>query len=187
MRVLQVLSMVLMLGSIGTVAEAQTRVGAYFATGLGGQGTAEQDGFEGDFDLDPTIGVGLRFEIPVGDLFHLGPFAEFDSYKGDGADGRDIGLDAGLMLRLGPTLQVGTMNLEVYGAIPVGFTAFLADANDSTLLGLNVGALGGAQLHVSSRVAVMLEVGWQMHRVYDDGASLTTNQAKLQVGAMLLL
>ena len=47
--------------------------------------------------------------------------------------------------------------------------------------------LAGAQLHVNERVAVMLEMGWQMHRVYEDDASLTANQAKLQLGAMLLL
>ena len=184
MRVLQVLSMVLLLGS---VAEAQPRVGAYLATGLGGEGTAEQGGFSGDFDLDPTVGVGVRLELPVGELLHLSPFAEFDAYKADGADGRDLGIDAGLMLRVGPTLDVGTMRLEVYGAIPVGFSAYFPDGSDETMLGFNVGAMGGAQLHVNERVAVMLEMGWQMHRVYEDEASLTANQAKLQLGAMLLL
>ncbi len=184
MRVLPVLAMVLMLGS---VAEAQSRVGAYFAAGLGGQGTAEQGGFEGDFDLDPTIGVGLRFEVPAGDLLHISPFAEFDAYKADGADGRDLGIDAGVMLRIGPTLDLGGMNLEVYGAIPVGFSAYFPDSSDITMLGFNVGALAGAQLHVNERVAVMLEMGWQMHRVYEDDANLSANQAKLQLGAMLLL
>jgi len=185
MRVLQLLSMVLLLGSVS--AEAQSRVGVYLASGLGGQGTAEQGGFSGDFDLDPTVGVGMRFELPVGELLHLSPFAEFDAYKADGADGRDLGIDAGLMLRVGPTLEVGTMRLEVYGALPVGFSVYFPDSSDETMLGFNVGAMAGAQLHVNERVAVMLEMGWQMHRVYEDEASLMANQAKLQLGAMLLL
>lgn len=186
MRVLSVSSLVLMLGTV-SAAEAQSRVGAYFASGLGGQGTAEQGGFSGDFDLDPTVGVGLRFEVPVGELLHLSPFAEFDAYKADGASGRDLGVDAGLMLRIGPTLDLGAMRLEVYGGIPLGFSAYFPDSSDETMLGFNVGAMAGAQLHVNERVAVMLEMGWQMHRVYEDDANLTANQAKLQLGAMLLL
>ena len=187
MRVLKLIPMVLLLGSVADSAEAQTRVGAYFAAGLGGQGTAEQGGFSGDFDLDPTLGVGLRLEVPVGDLIHVSPFAEFDAYKADGASGRDLGLDAGVMLRVGPRLDLGAVDLEVYGAIPIGFSAYFPDADDVTMLGFNVGAMAGAQLHVNERVAVMLEMGWQMHRVYEDEANLTANQAKLQLGAMLLL
>ena len=191
MRGLKVLSMVLALAAVdaelSAEIEAQARVGAYFSSGLGGQGRAEQGGFSGDFDLDPTVGVGLRLELPVGTLVHLGPFAEFDAYKADGASGRDLGVDTGLMLRVGPTFDVGTMKLEVYGALPLGFTAYFPDAVDETMLGFTVGALAGAQLHVHERVAVMLEMGWQMHRVYEDDASLTANQAKLQLGALLLL
>lgn len=187
MRVLQVLSMVLLLGSVAEVAEAQTRVGAYLGAGLGGQGTAEQGGFSGDFDLDPTLGVGLRLEVPAGELIHISPFAEFDAYKADGASGRDLGIDAGVMLRVGPRLDLGAVDLEVYGALPVGFSVYFPDSSDVTMLGFNVGVMAGAQLHVNERVAVMLEMGWQMHRVYEDDANLSANQAKLQLGAMLLL
>ncbi len=172
--------------AMSTPTEAQSRIGVNLSTGFGGQATAEVGGLSGDADLDPSVGASVRFEIPVGEVLHLGPIASVDSYKLDGASGRDLGLDAGMLVRAGHTLDIG-MPLEVYGAVPFGFSAYFADGNEDTALGFNVGVLAGAQLHVAESIAVMLEMGWHMHRVYQDDVTLMTNQMKMHIGALFLL
>ena len=167
-----------------------TQFEAYLVTGFGGSVSLSQDGFgSGDADLDPTVGLGLRLDLPLGDMITLGPIAELHSYQTDGATGRDLALDAGLVLRVGHVFNAGGMDLDVYGAVPAGFTVYFPDDDfdSDNFIGFNVGLFGGAQLFVTRRVGIMAEMGWQLHNVYNDESTLTANQFRMNVGAVLRL
>ena len=158
-----------------------TRVSAYFTL----QGCCEAhadnlDDSRGDFsyDLDPSVGFGVRAERRIMDFIALGGLFEMVAVKADNGPlfaeyDRDFLLDFDLFAKVLVefSLKQG-MGLELYGLLPFGFSVGLADDiplvdEDVTGFGINLGALGGAML-VFEKFGIFTELGFRHHSLWDE-------------------
>ncbi len=169
----------------------------YFLLGMGGEADTEVDPDiipGNEVDLDPTVGFGVRVERPMLPFLTLGALPEFGAIKAGGADpAADSALDlAPLAPGRSSTTLDRTMSLEIYGAIPFGYSYLRLEDNDilESPHGFNLGVLVGAQLFIG-RIGVMTEFGWRRHQLYDEEGDfdieMTWNQAALNFGAVMLL
>lgn len=194
------LALVLVSASLPSLVSAQrndgARFSAYFALGAGGEGDVEADGPFGfgdfEFDLDPTLGFGLRFEKPIADLVSLGGLFEMGGYKADDVDrDADLYFDFDVYAKIGPRLDINNnLDLEVYGFVPFGFSIYRPDDDGSdAMFGLNFGFGGGAALYVGS-FGFFAEIGMRHRRVYDEqndvDVRLATTQAMLNFGGTIV-
>lgn len=184
-RMIVLLSGALALVSLASVstAEAQsverfrssdTRVTGYFSVNVCCEGHVEDlDGpFDGDFDLDPGIGFGLRVERRVADWLAIGGLFEFMAAKSDGVDDRFFFIDADIFGKVMHEFQLSSsMGLEVYGLVPFGFTAGIDGDEtfgyDVRAFGLNTGLLAGAML-LLEHFGIVFEMGFRHHTVWDE-------------------
>ncbi len=173
-------------------AEAQRRARAqaggsfdvYGAFGAGG--SIDGPGF--DVDLDTTLGFGVRYIATQGNgQALLGPMLEVLAWQADAPDAdRRVILDPGLFLGIGQRFQRRRLGWEIYGAFPITF-AYASDfpGRDASGLGFSVGALLGNKLWIGRRLALLVEVGWRLHQLFDDGDGATFQQAGINAGVAL--
>lgn len=161
------------------------RLQPYFLLGFGGE--ADAGGASGD--LDPTVGLGARFEAPVYDYIVVGGLLEWATFKLDLVDDRDHLLDIDAFVKGRYVLDAGGMPLELYALLPVGFSAAFFDSAlaDDTAIGWNLGLMFGGTLFVSDSIGVFAEIGFMHHGLtLDTGAGevdVDANQARLNLGA----
>lgn len=193
-------ALALVSATLPSLASAQSRddvrLSLYFALGAGGEIDFDTDaafGF-GDFeaDLDPTLGFGLRFEKPVVPYLSVGGLFEMGGYKIDDVErDADLYFDFDVYAKIGPRLDLsGDLDLEVYGFLPIGFTLFRPDGDNSdNMFGFNLGVGGGAALYVGS-FGFFAEIGMRHRRVYDEpndiDVRLATTQAMLNFGGTIV-
>lgn len=146
------------------------RVMLYFLGEVGGEANVEVGGFEGDANLDATLGFGTRFEAPISDFFAIGGGFEFFSLKVDDFDrDGDFGIDIYGVGKGRHVIEITpSIDLEVFGALLLGFTAFFGeDGNYESAFGFNLGLLGGAALMIG-RIGIMTELGLRHRHVYGE-------------------
>jgi len=160
--------------SVERFRSSDTRVTGYFALTACCEGRLiDLDGpSEGEFDLDPGIGFGLRAERRVANWLAVGGLFELLAAKIDGVDDRFFFIDADLFGKVMYELQLsGSMSLEVYGLIPFGFTAGLDGdetfGDEVRAFGLNTGLLAGAML-LLEHFGIVLEMGLRHRSVWDE-------------------
>ncbi|MCB9603255.1 MAG: outer membrane beta-barrel protein [Sandaracinus sp.] len=187
-----------LVSALPSLASAQS-LSAYFALGAGGELHVDTDdgpfGIDGDFeaDLDPSLGAGVRLDVPVASIVSVGGLFEMGGYKVDDTDrDADLYFDFDLYAKIGPRFDVsGDLDLEVYGLLPFGFSIFRPDDDDSdNMFGINLGFGGGAALYMG-RFAFFAEIGMRHRRVYDEvndiDVRLSTTQAQFNFGATIVL
>ncbi|MEM1414751.1 MAG: hypothetical protein AAGH15_07615 [Myxococcota bacterium] len=176
---------------VAAPAEAQRR-GSRSAGGtfdvyaaFGAAGSIDGPGIEAD--LDTTIGFGVRFIATRGNAVALiGPMFELLAWQAEGADDRSLIFDPGLFLGVGRRFQRRSLGWELYGAFPLTF----AYANDfpgrsDAGLGFSLGALLGNKLWIGKRLAVLFEVGWRHHMLFESGDRASFNQVGIHAGLAL--
>lgn len=168
----------------------------YFALGAGGELDVETDAplGLGDYspDLDPTLGFGLRIEVPILSILSVGGLFEMGGYKADDVDREaDLYFDFDVFAKIGPTLELSQdLDLEIYGIVPFGFSIYRPDADDiDALKGLNFGFGGGAALYLG-KFAFFAEIGMRHRRVYDEvrdvDVRIASTQAMMNFGATIV-
>ena len=177
------------------------RLGAYLALGLGGEIDLDSDaaGASADSDADPTIGFGLRAEVPVHEYVAVGGLFELLTFESDVWDEREsvFDIDVWVKGRYRFELAPGVI-LEPYVGIPFGLTlAVLPDPNeadaDAVWPGFNIGVLAGAAVLFQERFGGFLELGWRHHQVFEEAntfigdfdLAIKTNQFALNIGFMV--
>ncbi|MFK7998332.1 MAG: hypothetical protein AB8H86_02000 [Polyangiales bacterium] len=162
------------------------RVSAHFALAFAGD--AETSSILGSIDvpLAPTLGAGVRFEYPVLKYLGIGALVELVSFNPEDLD-RQAALDLDILIKGRYPLSLGSSELVLYVAVPLGGTVlFVEDADNYR--GFNMGILGGAELVLGGGpLSLFAEFGWRYHGVGDDDVSLRTHQAALNLGASLIL
>ncbi len=174
--------------SVDHFKSSPTRVTGYFALTACCEGQViDLDGpDEGQFDLDPGIGFGIRVERRLADWMALGGMFEMLAAKADGVDDRFFFLDADIFAKVLHEIELsGSMGLEVYGLIPFGFTAGL-DGDDTfgdevRAFGLNTGLLAGAMLILDS-VGLMVELGFRHRSVWDEVDTFLGGRRDVRLG-----
>lgn len=164
------------------------RAGLHLALGFGGEARTDPDPFGIDADLAPTIGFGLRFEMPIVRFFSIGALIEFLSFNVDSplADERQQVLDLDLLLKGRYPIRVGTNELSPYLAVPFGGSVWFID-NADNYRGINTGLLGGVEFTLGSApLSLFAEFGWRFHSVKDDDIRVRTSQAALNIGGMFV-
>lgn len=148
-------------------------------------------------DLDPTIGIGLRLEVPLHEYVLMGGFLMISFWEIDGVDvDRNNLFDFDLLIGGRYTFDVGH-GLEVRLLLPVGFTLSLLDNDVETHAnagpGWNVGFWFGAMYPVHERVGLLLELGMLHHGANHEGeggrpdADGRMIQGTFNLGAAVLL
>lgn len=192
------LLVIVLASTLPSLAAAQNLSG-YFALGAGGELHFDADdgpfGIGGDFeaDLDPSLGAGVRFDVPVASIVSVGGLFEMGGYKVDDVDREaDLYFDFDVYAKIGPRIDLsGDLDVEVYGFLPFGFSIFRPDDDGiDNLVGLNLGFGGGASLYMG-RFAFFAEIGLRHRRVYDEvndiDVRISTTQAQLNFGAIVVL
>ena len=185
---------VLVLATWSTTASAQdgNRLAAHLALGAGGEVTIDPDDTgEADVDLDATVGLGIRYELVLGDLLSIAPMFEWLTYELDGFDvDREHIMNFDVFIKLrGTVYRSGTTNLELYGGIPVGFTVATRSefgGDDDPLLGFNLGVMGGLAAFFG-KFGVFVEIGWRGHQVWRNDVRYGANQAGIHLGGAIAL
>lgn len=184
------------------------RIAAHLALGLAGEYDASASsglgsGSTGDSNLEPSVGFGLRAEMPVLDFLSVGGMFEAITYEPDvrGSE-REWAFNFDLLLRLRYMFEVirGDLFLEPYLALPVGFTLgvlpLIGDDSDSAWPGWNIGALAGLAILTASRLGGFIELGWRHFDIYnsdrvpvvgDVDYQITVNELALNLGVMFML
>ncbi len=174
----------------------QQQVAGSLVLGFGGEAEISSDAGSASFDLDPTVGVGLRYQLPVSDLLSVGGLFEFRSFEEDQSTDRQSVLDLDLFLKASYGIVLGSRDLELYGLVPVGLSIGPTDDDldalgASTGFGFNLGLLAGAQLLVTENVGLFVEMGWRRHQVFYDSRfgdfDVTANQFAMNLGAAYVL
>lgn len=192
--------------TISPLAHAQDdvgtmRLGAYLALGLGGEIDLDSDAPAGsvDTDADPTVGFGLRAEVPVHEYVAVGGLFELLTFESDVWGERESVFDIDVWVKGRYRFELAPgLILEPYIGVPFGLSlAVLADPNDlasdAVWPGFNIGVLAGAAVLLQERFGAFLELGWRHHQVFaeantflgDIDFAVKTNQVALHLGFMV--
>jgi hypothetical protein len=180
------------------------RLAAHFALGVGGDADARSGALATSTSLDPTLGFGVRAEIPVLGYLALGGMFESRGFQPTASLFFSperywvFDFDAIVRVRYLFTVVEGAIILEPYLAVPHRLHPRQPPRRRRPLgaedawPGFNVGAMLGAYLHTSARLGVLLELGFRHHEAFTNnndgsGVSLATNQFALNVGLSYLL
>ncbi len=167
----------------------------FFALGAGGDLDIDGDSVD---DLDPTVGFGLRLDVPVLEYLTVGGQVGFNFWKTDAADEREMWIDLpDLILRLRYPVRLGNGLLEPYLGFLIGGTiSTIGDAdNKDTSYGWNTGILFGMQYFFTDALGLLFEVGWHHHAASHEAtipfigtveADYVTDQAALNFGFTVL-
>jgi hypothetical protein len=174
-------------------------LGIHLRLGFAGGLTYSTDAADTETDLDTTLGIGLRAEVPVLKFLSIGGLFEAAAYQTDipfFEDDTRWGLDFDFFVRGRYLFVFEDVAVEPYVALPIGFSlGFLQDpdspAEDEAWPGWNVGVLGG--IYVISKVGIggLFELGWRHHEAYNSNAiddlAVSTNELAMNVGAVFAL
>ncbi|MEO0324028.1 MAG: outer membrane beta-barrel protein [Myxococcota bacterium] len=174
----------------------QQQVAGTLVLGFGGEAEISGDGGSVSFDLDPTVGLGLRYQVPLSRRLSLGGLFEFRSFEEDQSTDRQSVLDFDLFVKASFGVVLGSKDVELYGLVPLGLSIGPTDDDldrlgASTGFGFNLGLLAGVQLLVTERVGLFVEMGWRRHQVFYDSdlgdVDVTANQFAMNLGAAYVL
>ena len=186
------LALVSMASTVTAAQESnRNRLVGYLALGAGGEVTVDPD-FAGsfDFDLDASVGLGLRYEILLGKLVSIAPMFEWLTYEPDDTfTDREHIIELGAFLKFRGIVSAGSVDLELYGGLPFCFAIATVDdsaADEDALLGFNLGVLGGIAAFFG-KFGVFFEVGWRGHQLWRNDVRYGANQAAINFGGMIAL
>jgi hypothetical protein len=164
--------------------------GLAFHMGFGG--SVSRNGVSSD--LDTTLGVSIRGDIPIIRYMLIGPLVNFGSWRPD-ISGSSHGyyLDIDFYLRGRIPIDLDKIGLSFWAGIPIGFTMNFLDGNlgaglDGFGIGWNVGVLVGGAVHFTPRFGMFSEIGWLQHKMSHDGrdgspsADFTLSQGIFNIG-----
>lgn len=172
------------------------RLSAYFALHVAGDADWNVGNASGSADLDPTVGFGVRGEVPLHDYFVVGGLFELLTFEADTTfdDEREAVMSFDLWARARYVFEVSRdMRIEPYVGVPFGLTLAVLNhpsGGDQVWAGFNTGVLAGALLRLGA-FGVFFELGWRHHQVYweqdtvfgDIEYKLVTNQMAMHFGA----
>lgn len=200
MRAFTIPSLMLMIGTLllaprSAAAQSQetaadaVRLSPYLLVGAGGE--ADPSNLPGEYDLDATVGLGIRLGVPVWDYIIVGGLFEWGAFEVEGVDDRDHLLDVDAFVGGRYVLDAADMALELHVLLPVGFSAAFFDndlVEDETGLGWNLGLLFGATLFVTDAIGVLVDIGFMHHGLnvdpdIGDDYEIDANQARFNFGA----
>ncbi|MEO0321797.1 MAG: outer membrane beta-barrel protein [Myxococcota bacterium] len=173
-------------------AELQQQLNAYLLLGFGGD--ASYDPGE-DVDLDPSVGLGLRYQAPLNANFAIGGLFEIRSFELDPDTNRQPVFDFDVFFKTGWIVAVGRSDFEVYGLAPFGLSIASEDevftGTNDTGIGFNLGLLAGGQWIIRERIGVFVEAGWRRHQIFSEEGGgdfdVATNQFAMNLGASYAL
>jgi hypothetical protein len=137
-------------------------------------------GFGGDFeansveaDLDSTLGLNLRVDIPVARYVLLGPLFQFGAWRPDVSGetpDRSYYMDIDLFVRGRIPIEADPTAFQVWAGVPIGLTlSFLGEETGLDLsgsgIGWNIGVLVGGAVHFSKKFGMFAEIGWLQHKM----------------------
>lgn len=165
------------------------RLALFGGVHLGGQ--AQQSSSFGDVSqqLGPAPTLGARLELPLGNAVVLGGFLDFVSIQGrnppPGADHVSL-VGAGLWIKLRMILDLQRSLIELYVGVPLGFSIWIppSTAYDPEA-GIVLGALAGAQAHITPRFAVFVETGFRFDYFKLSGSETSYFQGAVHGGLSL--
>ncbi len=182
----------------GASARDDGRVSLIFGGGFGGESALTVDpdidivdSITTESDLDPSITLGFRYTHPLHTYVTLAAEMRFVFWHPDGQDDRNTFYDFTVMPAARYVFDVGSLELEPYLGLPLGFTVNSLDEEPSDELGrasvgFNLGLLAGLAVQLPMGLGVFTELGWLHHQSFDsdDVASyrLVTNQFALHFG-----
>ena len=156
-------------GLVGLAGEVDTTI----TTTAGGRSTSA----DGETDLNPTLGFGLRAEFPaLLPWLVVGALVEFGWIAPDavawlmmaGDDERYLAVDLDGWIKGRHVIELGDLALELYVGVPLGLT--IGEEYNEALdagFGFNLGVLAGAQLLLLDRLlGVFVDAGWRFHQVF---------------------
>lgn len=173
-------------------ADSSPRIIGAFGFGGGGEADFDVPGPDYHQDLDSTLGLNARFEMPLWKYVSLGAWLEWSAFSRDHGldDDRDhfFDFDPYVRGRYNYRIRRG-LDVEFSLSLPLGFTVGSFDETDDTFFGFNLGALGGATLWLKDRFGVMFEAGVRHHHVFegDRDIDVTMTQFRAYLGAAMLL
>jgi hypothetical protein len=176
----------------GTRCEASTPEVAEPPPPLGPRSFADRDysalafhmGFGGSVqrngvtqDLDTTLGINVRGDIPIIRYILIGPLVNFGSWRPD-VPGSSHGyyLDIDFYLRGRIPIDLDKIGLSLWAGVPIGLTLDFLDGNlgaglDGFGIGWNVGVMVGGAVHFTPRFGMFTEIGWLQHKMSHDARS----------------
>lgn len=180
-------------------AEAQSgrdapgaRLTLLFETGFGGEAHFDEPGRRDGFDLDPTVGLGVRLAFPVGRYLLIGGHADLLGVEVDILNDRDLVMNFDAYIAFRHLTRLANKPVEFFLGMPLGLSVlFLDDGFDDNDAwpGLNIGVLGGAQMFFG-QFGVLAEAGVRHISVYrerrDGDHRIGATQFFLQVGGSLV-
>lgn len=161
---------------------SRNRLIGYFLASFGGEFKLKGNGFRGDVNADPGVGLGFRYEFLATDSFSISPMVEWTAYDTRGPGDRSHFFDFDVFLKIRKAVRTGSATIEFYGGLPIGFTVAAPDGLDEAFLGFNMGALFGAALFFKEKYGLFLESGWRMHAIWNDGTRGLLNQGVIHFG-----
>mgnify|MGYP001793612360 FL=1 len=173
-------------------AEPQQQLNAYLLLGFGGDASYDPGG---DVDLDPSVGLGVRYQAPLNDNFAIGGLFELRSFELDPSTDRQPVFDFDVFFKTGWLVKVGRSNFEAYALVPFGISIASEDevftGTNDTGLGFNLGLLAGGQWIIRERIGVFVEAGWRRHQIFSEEGEgdfdVTANQFAMNIGASYAL
>lgn len=168
-----------------TEPPSRNRLAGYFIGSFGGELKVRGNGLRASGDGDPGFGIGLRYELLLGESFSLLPTFEWLSFDVEDGLDRSHVVDFDVALKFRKKVRAGRVTLEFYGLSPFGFSVGSSDAFDDAAVGFNTGFVGGAMVFFKRKYGVFLEGGWRIHVLFDDGYRGILNQGVLHAGGAI--
>jgi hypothetical protein len=168
------------------------RVAPYFILGFGGEVEIPLGPFGSiDADLDPTLGGGVRFEVPLLRFVAVGASVAYAGFLVDAEDAeREHVLDFDAFVKGRFVVSVGPRAAELYALMPLGLSLWIpSDEDADNEVGWNLGVLFGAGLDITANARVFGEIGFLRHDISldEDLGDLEALQARFHVGVSFAL
>jgi hypothetical protein len=152
------------------------RTHSLLAFHLGFGGDVEVDPPEADAaetNLDSTLGLNLRVDIPVAGYLLLGPLFQFGAWRPDVSGetpSRSFYFDIDFFIRGRIPIETDSVAFQVWAGVPIGLTlSFLGEETaqglDGFSPGWNIGLLFGGAVHFTKKFGMFAEIGWLQHKM----------------------
>lgn len=139
-------------------------------------------------DADPSLGGDVRFDIPLGEYFSLGPVVSVYTVRPENS-----GTNRQPVVDIDPFVKIRKLagsreRVELYGLFQGGFTmAFLRESyrgsqGDRFGAGWNVGVAPGVRVLMGRRFGIIAELGWMRTQWKTESYKLIFNQGVLRAG-----
>ncbi len=171
------------------------RLLATFDPGFAGGATLHIDGGgELEGDLDPTLGMRLQAQIPIGDLLFFGFNFGVDGYLADGSPSdadRLILIGLGAVFGFHYAIPLGSFTIEPTGGLAIDFA--IATADDVTLedseFGFGLGFRAGANFWFTQLIGAQFNLGVQTHQIFasSGGTDVRLSLVQFRMGIGLII